>query len=90
MSVPPRKLRQSAPRKSRNESPDALVLTLHGPKGTIPRGRITDLGCEQELDETKDEQDIIKIKFRTIDDLHHGDLVEFLKEHLNLTKPTKV
>jgi excinuclease ABC subunit A len=63
--------------------PEALTLALQGPKGAIPLGRIVQLGCDRSLDETKSEYDLVKLRFRTVDDLHRGDLAGFLTEHLN-------
>ena len=63
---------------------DAVVLSLGCPKGGVPRGRIKDLGCERELDETKEKYDLVKISFRKVKDLNEGDLDAFLKEHLEL------
>ena len=47
-------------------------------------GRVTGLGREPELDEAKSGWDIVKLKFRTPEDLHRGGLSEFLAEHLQL------
>ncbi len=62
--------------------PEAVVLTLSGPKGHVARGQIMELGYERELDDSKERYDSVKIKFRKVEDLHRGDLVGFLKNHL--------
>ena len=64
------------------KKPDAVHLTLIGPKNRFPFGRITGLGHEPELDGQQAEIDYIRLKFRSLDDLKHGDLPGFLKEHL--------
>jgi hypothetical protein len=61
--------------------PDAVVLSLTGPKGAVPLGRITELARDRELDESKEDYDVVKLKFRAVQDLQRSDLVEFLKEH---------
>ena len=65
------------------KKPEALVLSLAGPKGAVPLGRFADLGRDRELDESKEDCDVVKLWFRTVEDLHHGDLAEFLKEHIS-------
>jgi excinuclease ABC subunit A len=70
--------------------PDALVLTLGGPKGSVARGRIAELGCDRDLDETKEGYDLVRIKFRAIEDLHRGDLPDFLAEHLSSLQSSAV
>ncbi|MBP90824.1 MAG: excinuclease ABC subunit A [Planctomycetaceae bacterium] len=64
------------------KKPEALVLSLAGPKGAMPLGRFADLGRDRELDESKQDIDVVKLWFRTVEDLHRGDLAEFLKEHI--------
>jgi len=63
--------------------PEAVVLLLQGPKGATPLGRFADLGRDRELDESKANHDVVKLWFGTVDELHHHDLTEFLKEHLS-------
>ena len=46
-------------------------------------GRFADIGHKRELDESKDDIDVVKLAFRSIEDLHHGDLSEFLREHIS-------
>jgi hypothetical protein len=64
------------------KKPDAVYLTLIGPKGRFALGRVTDLGHEPELDAERPEVDHLRLKFRRLDDLARGDLAGFLKEHL--------
>ena len=59
---------------------DAVYLTLQGPRGRFALGRVTDLGHEPEFD-TGPELDLIRLKFRSVDDLKRGDLPGFLREH---------
>jgi hypothetical protein len=56
-------------------------LQLNGPKGRFGLGRITEIGAAQNLGAARD-FDYMQISFRTLDDLHRGDLSEFLAEHL--------
>jgi hypothetical protein len=35
------------------------------------------------LDESKSDVDVVKIAFRTIEDLHHNGLADFLREHID-------
>jgi excinuclease ABC subunit A len=62
--------------------PQGVRLYLRGPKDRFGLGRIADLGCERELDTTRSGYDWVQIVFRTVEDLHHGDLTAFLREHL--------
>ena len=65
------------------KKPDALVLALAGPKGAVPLGRFADLAADRDLDESKPDHDVVKLHFRTSDDLHRGDLAAFLAEHIS-------
>ena len=66
------------------KNPEALTLGLTGPKGGVVMGRIASLGVDPEIDQTRDDCDIVKLRFRTVEDLHRGDLAEFLQEHIAL------
>jgi len=61
---------------------DAVYLHLTGPKGRFAQGRITGLGFEAQVDGEKPGVDVLRFKFRSIEDLRRGDLAAFLKEHL--------
>jgi len=61
--------------------PEWIRLVLFGPKGRFGFGRVTGLGRDRELDTTPPDCDVLKLFFRTMDDLHKGDLAAFLKEH---------
>jgi excinuclease ABC subunit A len=63
--------------------PECVNLVLSGPKGKIALGRATELGFDRELDGSREDRDLVKLRFRTLDDLHRGDLRTFLREHLN-------
>ncbi|MCA9124369.1 MAG: excinuclease ABC subunit UvrA [Planctomycetaceae bacterium] len=65
------------------KKPEHVMLALSGPKGAMPLGRFADLGHERELDESKADCDVVKLAFRTVEDLHQGDLPEFLREHIS-------
>ncbi len=61
---------------------DAVYLHLMGPKGRFTQGQITHLGHDPELDASRPEQDSIRFKFRTADDVRGGNLRAFLAMHL--------
>ena len=61
---------------------DAVYLHLTGPKGRFAQGRITGLGFDAQVDGEKTGMDVLRIKFRSTEDLRRGDLAAFLKEHL--------
>jgi excinuclease ABC subunit A len=63
--------------------PEWINLVLAGPKGKMAFGRAADLGCDREMDGSRDDRDFVKIRFRTVEDLQRGDLRRFLQEHLN-------
>jgi len=66
--------------------PEALSLGLTGPKGGVALGRIAELGVDPEIDQSRDDYDIVKLRFRNVDELHRGDLARFLREHIALLK----
>ena len=61
--------------------PQSLDLTLTGPKDRFALGRIAELARDRQFDAARPDRDVIKLKFRTLEDLHKGDLSKFLKEH---------
>ncbi len=63
----------------------SLDLTLNGPKGAVAFGSLADLGQHPELDGTSPDRDVIKLKFRNMEDLHRGDLRGFLEQHRDAT-----
>jgi excinuclease ABC subunit A len=68
--------------------PDAVVLVLSSPKNAVPMGRIAKLGWEPELDQTRSDADLIKLKFRSTSEVAQGDLSQFIREHLKLVMTT--
>ncbi|NLX55306.1 MAG: excinuclease ABC subunit UvrA [Planctomycetaceae bacterium] len=60
---------------------ESLDMTLYGPKGAVTLGRIAEIARERELDATAPDRDLIRLRFRTLEDLHRGDLGQFLEEH---------
>ena len=66
----------------------AVELVLTGPKGRFALGRIKDLGADREF-VSGPLRDILKIRFAASDDLHRGDLSEFLAEHLESLNESK-
>jgi excinuclease ABC subunit A len=69
------------------KKPHALVLHLAGPKGRFGLGRLLDLGVDPELDDSRPDRDVIKLSFRTSEDLARGPIVDFLREHLATLQP---
>ncbi len=59
----------------------SLDITLHGPKGLVTLGRLAGLARDRELDESREDRDLVRLRFRTVEDLHRGDVMEFLQEH---------
>ncbi|MGE3779045.1 MAG: excinuclease ABC subunit A, partial [Pirellulaceae bacterium] len=60
--------------------PDALVFELTVPKGTVPLGRIVAFGTDRELDGTRSDRDVVKLRFRQPDDLRANEFESFLKD----------
>lgn len=63
------------------KKPDFLILALQGPKHAFALGRLSHLGSDRELDATRPDRDIIKIKFRDVEEVHSENLKQFLVEH---------
>ncbi len=61
--------------------PQAVYLTLNGPKGKYAFGQLLELGHEPQLD-TSGAKDSIKLQFMNTDHLLMGGLADFLKEHV--------
>jgi excinuclease ABC subunit A len=61
--------------------PEALILTLAGPKNAVAFGRIAEIGRDAELDGTRPDRDVLKLKFCTVEELNHGALEKLLHEH---------
>jgi len=60
-----------------------VTLLLRGPSGRVPLGRLAGLGRDRSLDkDTASGSDIVKLSFRTLEDLHKGNLSQLLQEHL--------
>jgi len=64
------------------KTPDAVYLTLTGPKNRFPLGRLTGLGGEAELVAERTGIDLIRLKLRTLDQVRDKRLATLLKEHL--------
>jgi len=64
------------------KKPASLDLYLFGPKNMVGLGRFASLAWERDLDATRPERDVVRLRFLTAADLSNGDLVEFLREHL--------
>ncbi|MBX3413245.1 MAG: excinuclease ABC subunit UvrA [Pirellulales bacterium] len=61
----------------------AVELVLTGPKDRFALGRVAEMGCEREFSSERPDKDVIKIRFREVEDLARGDLADFLREHLD-------
>ena len=61
----------------------SVDMALTGPKGKHALGQVADLGRAAELDTSPEEQDVIKLRFQTVEDLQHAKLSEFLAAHLS-------
>ncbi|HJT31468.1 MAG TPA: hypothetical protein VJ783_05410, partial [Pirellulales bacterium] len=62
--------------------PAAVDLVLTGPKNRFALGRVAGLGAEPELQTDRPDKDVVKLKFRSAEEVAGGDLAEFLREHL--------
>ena len=60
---------------------ESLDAHLTGPKGCATLGRLTGLARDRGLDATRPDRDVVQLRFRTVEDLHKGDLVAFLQDH---------
>jgi len=61
---------------------ESLKLFLRGPKGKTALGRLAGLAFRRDLDGTREKHDIVQLEFHTVEHLYQGDLIAFLKEHL--------
>jgi len=64
------------------KKPEAVHLLLYGPPGRFPLGEVADLGHEPQVARLRDDLDMIRLKFRSPEDLARGDLRTFLQTHL--------
>jgi excinuclease ABC subunit A len=60
---------------------DAVYLHLVGPKGRFALGRLMGLGTDPEIDGQRPDCDVIRLRFRSAEQLT-PDLRDFLQEHL--------
>ncbi len=60
--------------------PAVVELVLRAPKNRVALGRIAHLARDRSLDATHEDRDVVKLRFRTLEDLERGDLANFLKE----------
>ncbi len=63
------------------KKPEAVHLLLYGPSGRFPLGEVADLGHEPEVSRLRGDVDVIRLKFRSAEDLGRGDLAAFLRAH---------
>lgn len=60
-----------------------VQLTMHGPKGLFAYGQVVGLAETAELIQRDEERDTIHLRFQSVEDLHRGDLLAFLRSHLD-------
>ena len=72
---------------ARRRGPD---LILNGPKGAFQLGGVADLGAQRALVTDGSDRDQVKLRFVTTNDLHGGNLSEFLKAHLEALRGATV
>jgi excinuclease ABC subunit A len=60
--------------------PAGLDLMLTGPTDQFALGRIADFGIARQL-QTRDDRDLIKLRFRNPDDVSSPELAQFFEEH---------
>jgi excinuclease ABC subunit A len=63
-----------------------LELQLSSPKGKFAFGRATALGVATEMAADRNGRDVLKIRFRSLDELASGDVAELLAEHLAVVR----
>ena len=61
--------------------PAGLELVLTGPKNRFALGRIASLGADRVLAAERPDKDVVKLKFRSTEEVSAGELADFLKEH---------
>ncbi len=65
----------------RTKLPEWVELHLNCEKGRFALGQVSQLGHKPQLDATLPDKDVIRLRFRTTEELHGGDLAELLKQH---------
>lgn len=60
----------------------SLDLYLFGPKNAVGLGRFASLARDRDLDATRSDCDVVRLRFVSASDLNKGDLAQFLAEHL--------
>jgi len=58
-----------------------VELGLRSAKGDFTMGRIAEIGVEPEFDASRSEYDLARLRFRTTEDLHRGNLAGLLEEY---------
>jgi len=61
-------------------------LVLGGPQGAFAMGRIAELASQRVIRSEGEGLDQVKLRFVSAEDLHQGDLEEFLAEHLKAVR----
>src|SRR5262249_28743137 len=61
--------------------PTQIDLALTGPKGRFAMGKVASFGVEPEFDATREDVDVVKLRFVSEDHLHRENFAEFLREH---------
>jgi len=61
---------------------DAVHLILSGPKGRVTLGQLADFAHDPQIDGSRPDRDLVRLRFRTVEDLSRADLPRLLREHL--------
>jgi excinuclease ABC subunit A len=62
--------------------PAALDLVLTGPKNRFALGGMASLAAERELATDRPDKDLVKLKFRSMEEVADAELATFLRDHL--------
>jgi excinuclease ABC subunit A len=65
-------------------------LVLNGPKGAFQLGSVADLGSDRALATDGEDRDQVRLRLVTTDELHGGNLAEFLRVHLEALRGAAV
>jgi excinuclease ABC subunit A len=65
-------------------------LVLNGPKGAFQLGSVAELGADRALATDADDRDQVRLRLVTTDELHNGNLAEFLRVHLEALRGAAV
>ena len=61
---------------------DAVWLQLNGPSGRVPLGRVADIGNNPVVKPLDENRDMIRMSFKSVEEVQSGEFEAFLLEHL--------